>query len=153
MRKGIHPDTYRLVAIKDMSNEEVFITLSCASRETLNVDGVDYPLIKVEISNTSHPFYTGKSMLLILLVVSKNSRNVTRKKDKSSFLYNIKSDSNILSRFFYEVKVRMRNPQWCNEFHLQTIFTISLFQHNHLFHTRTLSSIGNNFIEIHPTSH
>ena len=65
MRKGIHPDTYRLVAIKDMSNEEVFITRSCAaSRETLNVDGVDYPLIKVEISNTSHPFYTGKSMFL-----------------------------------------------------------------------------------------
>ena len=65
MKKGIHPDTYRLVAFKDMSNEEVFITRSCApSRETLTVDGVDYPLIKVEISNTSHPFYTGKSMFL-----------------------------------------------------------------------------------------
>ena len=65
MRKGIHPESYRLVAFKDMSNEEVFITRStAASRETLNVDGVDYPLIKVEISNTSHPFYTGKSMFL-----------------------------------------------------------------------------------------
>lgn len=65
MRKGIHPESYRLVAIKDMSNEEVFITRSCAaSRETLVVDGVEYPLIKVEISNTSHPFYTGKSMFL-----------------------------------------------------------------------------------------
>jgi large subunit ribosomal protein L31 len=65
MKKGIHPENYRLVAFKDMSNEEVFITRSTASsRETLNVDGVDYPLIKVEISNTSHPFYTGKSMFL-----------------------------------------------------------------------------------------
>jgi large subunit ribosomal protein L31 len=65
MKKGIHPESYRLVAFKDMSNEEVFITRStAASRETLNVDGVDYPLIKVEISNTSHPFYTGKSMFL-----------------------------------------------------------------------------------------
>lgn len=65
MKKGIHPENYRLVAFKDMSNEEVFITRStAASRETLNVDGVEYPLIKVEISNTSHPFYTGKSMFL-----------------------------------------------------------------------------------------
>jgi large subunit ribosomal protein L31 len=65
MKKGIHPENYRLVAFKDMSNEEVFITRStAASRETLTVDGVDYPLIKVEISNTSHPFYTGKSMFL-----------------------------------------------------------------------------------------
>jgi large subunit ribosomal protein L31 len=65
MKKGIHPENYRLVAFKDMSNEEVFITRStAATRETLTVDGVDYPLIKVEISNTSHPFYTGKSMFL-----------------------------------------------------------------------------------------
>ena len=65
MKKGIHPESYRLVAFKDMSNEEVFITRStAASRETLTVDGVEYPLIKVEISNTSHPFYTGKSMFL-----------------------------------------------------------------------------------------
>jgi large subunit ribosomal protein L31 len=44
-----------------MSNEDVFITRSCATtKETLMVDGVEYPLVKVEISNTSHPFYTGK---------------------------------------------------------------------------------------------
>ncbi len=65
MRKGIHPETYRLVAFKDMSNDDVFITRSCASsKETLEVDGVEYPLIKVEISNTSHPFYTGKMKLV-----------------------------------------------------------------------------------------
>jgi len=48
-----------------MSNDETFITRSTApSRETITVDGVEYPLIKVEISNTSHPFYTGKSMFI-----------------------------------------------------------------------------------------
>jgi large subunit ribosomal protein L31 len=65
MKKGIHPENYRLVVFKDMSNEETFITRSTApSRETITVDGVEYPLIKVEISNTSHPFYTGKSMFI-----------------------------------------------------------------------------------------
>ena len=65
MKKGIHPDNYRLVAFKDMSNEEVFITKSsAASKETIKIEGVEYPLIKVEISNTSHPFYTGKMKLV-----------------------------------------------------------------------------------------
>ena len=61
MKKGIHPESYRLVAFKDMSNEDVFITRSCANtKEKITIDGVEYPLVKVEISNTSHPFYTGK---------------------------------------------------------------------------------------------
>jgi large subunit ribosomal protein L31 len=48
-----------------MSNEQTFITRSsAASRETIEIDGVEYPLIKVEISNTSHPFYTGKMKLV-----------------------------------------------------------------------------------------
>jgi large subunit ribosomal protein L31 len=65
MKKGIHPENYRLVAFKDMSNEHTFITRSsAASRETIEIDGVEYPLIKVEISNTSHPFYTGKMKLV-----------------------------------------------------------------------------------------
>ena len=65
MKKGIHPENYRLVAFKDMSNDEVFITRSCAgTRETLEVNGVEYPVVKVEISNTSHPFYTGKMKLV-----------------------------------------------------------------------------------------
>ncbi len=65
MKKGIHPENYRLVAFKDMSNEEVFITKSsAASKETIKIEGVEYPLIKVEISNTSHPFYTGKMKLV-----------------------------------------------------------------------------------------
>lgn len=65
MKKDIHPKTYRLVAFKDMSNEETFITKSTASsKETIKIDGVEYPLIKLEISNTSHPYYTGKMKLL-----------------------------------------------------------------------------------------
>ena len=65
MRKGIHPENYRLVAFKDMSNEDVFLTKSTAdTNETLEVDGVEYPLIKMEISRTSHPYYTGKSKLV-----------------------------------------------------------------------------------------
>jgi large subunit ribosomal protein L31 len=65
MKKGIHPENYRLVAFKDMSNDFVFITRSAAkTRETITVDGEEYPLVKLEISNTSHPFYTGKMKLV-----------------------------------------------------------------------------------------
>ena len=63
--KGVHPENYRLVAFKDMSNGDTFITRSCAdSKETIKIDGVDYPLIKREITSTSHPFYTGKMKLV-----------------------------------------------------------------------------------------
>lgn len=65
MKKGIHPKNYRLVAFKDMSNEHVFITKSAVNtKDTITIDGVEYPLVKVEISNTSHPFYTGKVKLV-----------------------------------------------------------------------------------------
>lgn len=65
MKKGIHPESYRPVVFKDMSNGDYFITRSTAStKETIEIDGETYPLIKVEISNTSHPFYTGKSKLV-----------------------------------------------------------------------------------------
>jgi large subunit ribosomal protein L31 len=65
MQKGIHPEEYRLVAFKDMSNDEVFITKSVVNtKETIDVEGTEYPLIKLEISRTSHPFYTGQSKLI-----------------------------------------------------------------------------------------
>lgn len=65
MKKGIHPENYRLVAFKDMSNDKVFLTKSAvATRDTINIDGVDYPLYKMEISSASHPFYTGKMKLV-----------------------------------------------------------------------------------------
>jgi large subunit ribosomal protein L31 len=65
MKANIHPDNYRLVAFKDMSNDDVFITKSTANaKETIEVEGVEYPLIKLEISRTSHPYYTGKTKLV-----------------------------------------------------------------------------------------
>lgn len=61
MKKGIHPEAYRLVAFKDMSNDQVFISRSTApAKDTIEVDGVEYPVIKLEVSSYSHPFYTGK---------------------------------------------------------------------------------------------
>jgi len=65
MKKGVHPSDYRIVAFKDMSNENVFLTRSTVqTKETIEIDGVEYPLYKLEISNTSHPFYTGKMKLV-----------------------------------------------------------------------------------------
>ena len=65
MKEGIHPENYRLVAFKDMSNEDVFITKSTAeTKDTIIHEGVEYPVVKMEISRTSHPFYTGKSKLV-----------------------------------------------------------------------------------------
>jgi large subunit ribosomal protein L31 len=66
MKEGIHPNNYRLVVFQDMSNGYAFLTRSTASsRDTIKwEDGNEYPLIKLEISNTSHPFYTGKMKLV-----------------------------------------------------------------------------------------
>ena len=66
MRQDIHPKTYRFVVFKDMSNGHTFLTRStAASKETIKwEDGNEYPLIKLEISNTSHPFFTGQKMLV-----------------------------------------------------------------------------------------
>lgn len=66
MRKGIHPEQYRLVVFKDMSNGHTFLTRSAAhSKEMVKwEDGNEYPLLKLEISNTSHPFFTGQKMLV-----------------------------------------------------------------------------------------
>jgi large subunit ribosomal protein L31 len=66
MKQNIHPKNYRLVVFKDMSNGHSFLSRSTApSKETIQwEDGNEYPLLKVEISNTSHPFYTGKNILV-----------------------------------------------------------------------------------------
>jgi len=65
MKSGIHPENYRLVAFKDMSNDDVFITKSTVeTKETIEFEGVEYPVFKMEISRTSHPYYTGKSKLV-----------------------------------------------------------------------------------------
>jgi large subunit ribosomal protein L31 len=66
MKPEIHPSNYRKVVFKDMSNDHSFITKSTVETRESVVweDGNEYPLYKLEISNTSHPFYTGKSNLV-----------------------------------------------------------------------------------------
>jgi len=62
MKKGIHPENYRPVVFRDISIDESWLTMSTTeSKETVEwEDGKEYPLVKVEISNLSHPFFTGK---------------------------------------------------------------------------------------------
>lgn len=62
MKKDIHPASYRPVVFKDISTDEAFITKSCVNtKDTITwEDGKEYPLVKVEISSFSHPFFTGK---------------------------------------------------------------------------------------------
>ena len=65
MKQGIHPENYREVVFKDMSNDEMFVCKSTAyTRYSIEFEGKEYPLIKMEISSSSHPFYTGKQKLV-----------------------------------------------------------------------------------------
>ena len=66
MKADIHPKDYRLVVFKDMSNDYMFMNRSTTKTKDTVVweDGKEYPLIKLEISNTSHPFFTGKVKLV-----------------------------------------------------------------------------------------
>ena len=66
MRKDIHPDNYRFCIFKDMSTDFAILTKSCIeTNETIKwEDGNEYPLVKMEISSDSHPFYTGKTKLV-----------------------------------------------------------------------------------------
>jgi large subunit ribosomal protein L31 len=89
MKKGIHPDNYRLVVFKDMSNGYSFLSKSTApSKENIKwEDGKEYPLIKLEISNTSHPFYTGKMKLVdsagrVDKFMNRYKDHVNKKKEK-----------------------------------------------------------------------
>ena len=65
MKQGIHPDNYRPVVFKDMSNGDMFLSRSTAkTTDTVEFEGETYPVVKLEISSSSHPFYTGKSKLV-----------------------------------------------------------------------------------------
>ena len=65
MKMDIHPENYRPVVFKDMSNGDMFLSRStCKTTETVEFEGETYPVVKLEISSTSHPFYTGKSKLV-----------------------------------------------------------------------------------------
>lgn len=83
MKSGIHPESYRPVVFKDMSNGDTFISRSTApSKENIVIDGQEYPVIKLDISSSSHPFYTGKSNLVDTAgrVDKFNSRYASRSK-------------------------------------------------------------------------
>lgn len=65
MKKGLHPENYRPVVFKDMSNGDMFLSRStCKTSDTVEFEGETYPVVKLEISSTSHPFYTGKNKLV-----------------------------------------------------------------------------------------
>lgn len=84
MRKDIHPEDYRPVVFKDMSNEYSFVCNSCAATsETVKwEDGIEYPLIKLDISHKSHPFFTGVTQFVDTAgrIDKFNSRYGSRKK-------------------------------------------------------------------------
>ena len=65
MKQGIHPD-YREVVFVDLSNDFTFVTRSTIqTREKITwKDGKEYPLVKLEVTSESHPFYTGKQKVL-----------------------------------------------------------------------------------------
>ena len=64
MKKGIHPD-YREVVFHDLTSDYKFVTRSTVqTKDTMEFEGQTYPLVKIEVSSQSHPFYTGKNVLL-----------------------------------------------------------------------------------------
>ena len=65
MKKDLHPSNYRPVVFQDLNTNETFLTKSTvATEETIKLDGNEYPLVKVHISSSSHPFFTGQEKLL-----------------------------------------------------------------------------------------
>ena len=66
MKKDVHPENYRYVVFQDLSCDYSFLTrYTVETKETMKwEDGNEYPLYKLEISNKSHPFFTGKQNLV-----------------------------------------------------------------------------------------
>jgi large subunit ribosomal protein L31 len=65
MKKELHPGNYRPVVFQDLNDNTTFLTKSTvATDETIKLGGIEYPLVKVHISSSSHPFYTGNEKLL-----------------------------------------------------------------------------------------
>jgi len=65
MKKDLHPKAYRPVVFQDLNNNKTYLTRSTvASDETITLDGVEYPLVKVHISGSSHPYYTGEERIV-----------------------------------------------------------------------------------------
>ena len=83
MRKEIHPQNYRMVVFKDISCDYAFLTRSTVeTKDTIKwEDGNEYPLVKLEISQMSHPFYTGKMKLVDTAGRVDKFRNRYKKKE------------------------------------------------------------------------
>jgi large subunit ribosomal protein L31 len=65
MKKDIHPTNYRPVVFQDLNDGSTILTRSTVeTEETIALDGVDYPLVKVHISSSSHPFFTGEERVI-----------------------------------------------------------------------------------------
>lgn len=65
MKKDLHPKNYRLVVFQDLNNNHTYLTKSTvATDEKITLEGVEYPLVKVHISGSSHPFFTGEERVL-----------------------------------------------------------------------------------------
>lgn len=65
MKKDLHPTNYRLVVFQDLNNGTTYLTRSTvATDETIKLDGAEYPLVKVHISGSSHPFFTGEERIV-----------------------------------------------------------------------------------------
>ncbi len=66
MKKDIHPENYRMVIFQDNSNGERFLVGSTIDAEATDKwdDGNEYPIVYVDVSSTSHPFYTGQEKVM-----------------------------------------------------------------------------------------
>lgn len=65
MKKDLHPKDYRLVVFQDLNNNQTYLTKSTVKTdETIKLDGTEYPLVKVHITGSSHPFFTGEERVL-----------------------------------------------------------------------------------------
>lgn len=65
MKQGIHAKNYRPVVFQDLNDNTTILTRSTVeAEETITLDGVEYPLVKVHISSSSHPFFTGEERIV-----------------------------------------------------------------------------------------
>jgi large subunit ribosomal protein L31 len=65
MKKDLHPSTYRPVVFQDLNNKQTFLTRSTvATDDKITLDGTEYPLVKVHISSSSHPYFTGEERIV-----------------------------------------------------------------------------------------
>jgi len=65
MKKDLHPANYRLVVFQDLNNGTAYLTRSTvATDETIELEGTAYPLVKIHISSSSHPFFTGEERIV-----------------------------------------------------------------------------------------